>query len=159
MKMILSRCARRTFKQLVQGKSPRLILGGIRLRRGAAAVEMAIVSPILFVIVLAGIQFGGMMTVQNVLTAAAREGCRVGSFYDTSSSQAVITAVRDRLSLGGVDPDLITIVVSPTTLGGLATGAEVSVKVTGLASELAFLWPPGLGSDPTLSATITYHRE
>ena len=134
-------------------------LRGIRLRRGATSVEFAIVSPILFLFVMASFQFGGMMMVQNVLTAAAREGGRVASFSSTSSSQTVVTAVQDRLSLGGVDPDLIAIVVSPTTLSDLAKGAEVSVTVSGQTSQLAFLWPDDMASDHTLSTTITYNRE
>lgn len=128
-------------------------------RRGATAVEFALVAPVLFFLVLGMFQFGGLMMVQNVLTAAAREGTRVAALSTTTSSGPVIAAVEDRLSRGGVDPNLITIAVDPSSFSGLSQGDEVRVTVSGQTSQLAFLWPSSMPVDPLLIAEMTYNRE
>ncbi|MFO0839700.1 MAG: TadE/TadG family type IV pilus assembly protein [Phycisphaerae bacterium] len=51
---------------------------GKKQRRGAAVVEMAIVSPLLFALLFGIIEFGWLFTVQNTLLNAAREGARTG---------------------------------------------------------------------------------
>ena len=108
---------------------------------------------------MAVFQLGGLMMVHNVLTAAAREGSRLASLSNTSSSATVITAVQERLLMGGVDPDLVTVSVSPSSLDSLTTGAEVTVTVSGQTSQLVFFWPDHLPSNLTMSAGVTYNRE
>lgn len=51
---------------------------GTRMRRGAAAVELAVVSPLLFAMLFGIIEFGWLFAVQNTLVNAAREGARLG---------------------------------------------------------------------------------
>jgi hypothetical protein len=51
----------------------------IASRRGAVAVEFAIVAPVLLAIVLATIQVGRAFEMQNLLEVAAREGARFAS--------------------------------------------------------------------------------
>ena len=130
-----------------------------RRRRGATSVEFAVVAPILFLLVLAVFQFGDLMLTQNVLTAAAREATRVAALSSTTSSATAIAAAEDRLQRGAVDPELITIAVTPSNLDGLPTGTEVRVTVSGLTSQLAWLWPNQMPVNPTLSAQMTYNRE
>ncbi len=131
----------------------------VRKRRAATVAEFTVVAPVLFLIVMAVFQFGGLMMAQNVMTAAAREGSRVGALPGTSSSVAVITAVKDRLRLGGVDPDLVTVVVSPSTLDGLARGTEVRVTLAAPISQVAFFWPEWMTPNHNLSTEMTFHRE
>jgi Flp pilus assembly protein TadG len=129
-----------------------------RQRRGASLVEFAIVAPIVFFVCLALVQFAGLLMSQNVLTAAAREGGRVASLPSTTSNATVIAAVEQRLSRGGIDPDLVNVVVSPTTFTGLKMGDDVSVTVSAQVSDMGWIWavaPP----DAHLSAEITYDRE
>jgi Flp pilus assembly protein TadG len=54
-------------------------LGSGQSESGAAAVEMALVLPILLVVVLGIIEFGFVFNAQISLTQAVREGVRVGS--------------------------------------------------------------------------------
>ena len=44
--------------------------------RGAAAVEFAIIFPVLFLIICGIIEFGRIMAYKNLITSAAREGAR-----------------------------------------------------------------------------------
>jgi Flp pilus assembly protein TadG len=47
-------------------------------RRGAAVVEMAVVTPFLLLLLLGTIQFGYLFMYQETLTNAAREAARIG---------------------------------------------------------------------------------
>ena len=49
-----------------------------RWRRAAAAVEMAVVTPLLLAVLFGIIEFGWLFTVQHTLVNAAREGARTG---------------------------------------------------------------------------------
>ena len=44
---------------------------------GATAVEFAVVSPILFLMIFGMIEYGRMIMVQQILTSATREGARM----------------------------------------------------------------------------------
>lgn len=50
--------------------------------RGAAAVEFGLLLPLILLIVLGIIDFGGMLHAQITLTQAAREGARVAALQD-----------------------------------------------------------------------------
>jgi Flp pilus assembly protein TadG len=63
-------------------------------RRGAAAVEMAIVLPLFMMIVMGIIEFGRAMMVGQLVTNAARHGSRL-SIVDGSTNATVETAVKD----------------------------------------------------------------
>lgn len=56
------------------------------VRRGAAVVEMAVVMPLLLAILCGTMHFGYMFMVQNTLTNATREACRVGVLQGSTVS-------------------------------------------------------------------------
>jgi Flp pilus assembly protein TadG len=66
-------------------------------RSGAAMVEMALVLPIFFMVVLGIIEFGRGMMVANLVTNAAREGARLGVLDGTSNAD-VRTAIQNFLT-------------------------------------------------------------
>ena len=132
----------------------------LRRRNGAATVEFALVVPIIFFIVLASIQFTGLIMSQNVMTAAAREGGRVASMPSTVSTGTVVAAVQDRLSRGGVNSTLVTVnVVTQTPWVELDTGDEVSVSVSGAMSDMSLFGSVSIIPNTSMSAEITYQRE
>lgn len=65
-----------------------------RDERGAAAVEFALVLPLLLTLVFGVIDFGRALFAFNYLTAAVREGGRFAAVQATTSSEA---AVRSRM--------------------------------------------------------------
>jgi len=71
-----------------------MILRKRRCDRGAAAVEFALVLPVLLLLVLGAIDWGYFFFVQQVVTNAAREAARVGSLtpYDPANVAADATA-------------------------------------------------------------------
>src|SRR5947209_5457878 len=70
-------------------------------RWGAAAVEFAIVAPILVSLVLALIEFGRVLMVEQILTNAAREGCRT-AVLEGSTTTDVNTTVSSYLAGSGI---------------------------------------------------------
>jgi Flp pilus assembly protein TadG len=98
----------------------------LRADRGAAAVEMAIVIPVLLMILFGIIDFGRMYNAQVTLTDAAREGARAAAAGDSADNrvQAVTT---------GMNPKVTTDAVSYTDSANrtvTACGADVTAKVT-----------------------------
>ena len=127
-------------------------------RRGASTVEFAVVAPVVFLVLLALIQFAGLLMSQNVLTAAAREGGRVASLPGTVSSQTVVDAVEDHLRRGGLEPNLFTVNVNPATLTSVNTGDELRVSVAAPIRDMGWLWAIA-APNGNLSAEITCERE
>ncbi|WP_314036194.1 pilus assembly protein [Dietzia sp. CH92] len=96
--------------------------------RGAAAVEFALVLPILLLLVIGILEFGRAYHVQTTLSNAARDGVRVMALQDSASAaiQAAKTSA-EPLDLAGA-----RILVEPTdgcTAPGIATGlATVTIE-------------------------------
>ncbi len=57
------------------------------LQRAAAAVELAVVSPLLFAMLFGIIEFGWLFAVQNTLVNAAREGARLGILQGVTADE------------------------------------------------------------------------
>ena len=55
-------------------------------RRGAAAVEFAVVAPVFFILIFGMIEFGRMVMVQQVITNASREGARLSVLDGTTAT-------------------------------------------------------------------------
>lgn len=93
-----------------------------RGRRGAAAVETALVLPVLIAMVLGIIEFGWMISVKNSLVHAAREGAREGALQSATVADAQARTT-DELTAWGLQ-DKATIAVVD------ASDADPFVRVT-----------------------------
>ena len=87
-------------------------------RRGAVAVEFAIVAPILVSIVFGMIELGRAFEMQNLLEVAAREGARFASMDrdgmlepDESATAKLIDDVKNFLASNGIPRDDIAVEV------------------------------------------------
>jgi Flp pilus assembly protein TadG len=87
--------------------------------RGASAVEFALLSPLLMLILFGTIEFGMVMYSREVLTNASREGARAGIIQQTPKpTQGQIEAVvTNYLTNTGINPANVT--VSVTGAGGV----------------------------------------
>jgi Flp pilus assembly protein TadG len=86
-------------------------------RRGAAIVEMALVLPIFFMVVLGIVEFGRAMMVSQMVTNAAREATRL-AIIDGSTNTSVTTWVEeflgDSINVEASDVTVtITVVAAP----------------------------------------------
>lgn len=87
--------------------------------RGAAAVELALVSIPLVMLVLATIDFARAMFVYDQLAKAARDGARYLTFFDPTIAAEYPTAMaKNRMLYGKANPPYGT----PTIVPGLTTG-------------------------------------
>ncbi len=104
----------------------------IKCQKGAAAVEFAIIAPLLFTITFGIIEFGLLFYDKQVITNASREGARYGILWNpTRPTNAEIEA---RVALYTAN-NLVTFgtPVSPTTTisrSGNDPGDAISVTVT-----------------------------
>lgn len=128
-----------------------------RNRRGASAVEFAVIAPIFFMLILGMIEFGRAIMVQQVLTNASREGARF-AVLDGSTGGEVKTIVDDYLKSTRISGANITITPSDPNSAGY--GEPVTVVVSIPFGEVSWLPSPWfLGKDRNLSATTVMRRE
>ena len=76
-------------------------------RRGVAAVEAAVVLPVIFLLMFGFIEVGYYTNSAHVVHNAARQGARAAARLENSNA-AVQAAVIDRLS-NSVDPNAVTV--------------------------------------------------
>ncbi len=110
--------------------------------RGAAAVEFAIVLPVLVLLVFGIIQWSIYFNRLQGLQAAAREGARVAALPQSTQSdiRAKVTSALDGVLPSGTTP---TITVSPSSGNPCdlqSAGARVTVTVTTTSQLDIPLW-------------------
>jgi Flp pilus assembly protein TadG len=100
---------------------PRTARRSVRGEEGAAAVEAAIVLPLILLVLFGIIDFGRALQQQALLTAAVREGARTAALNGTSA--AVTAKVQ---SVAGTDATVATTLCA----GGSSVTADASVTAT-----------------------------
>jgi Flp pilus assembly protein TadG len=101
-------------------------------RDGAAAVEFALVAPLLFLcIVLPMFEFGRGLMVSELATNAARDGARIG-ILPGSTNTTVTSAINANLSAQGITGATTTITVNGASadVSTAAQGTPITVKVS-----------------------------
>jgi Flp pilus assembly protein TadG len=125
-------------------------------RRGASAVEFAIVAPIFFMVVLGIIEFGRMSMVQQIITNAAREGARVG-VLDGSTFDSVNTKVQQYLSAAAIKGAKVTVNPNPPSSAGFDQPVSVTVAIP--FNDVSWLPSPFFLKKTTLTANAVMRRE
>jgi Flp pilus assembly protein TadG len=144
----------------LERSAPRVNLASSRKpnrRHAAAAVEFAIVAPLLVLLVLGMIEFGRMLMVQQNLTNGAREGARKAILPGATDSQ-VQTVIDDYMK--GVDISGHTRTITPTT-NSAASGTTIKVTVSVKYKDVSWLPLGAIGflKDATLSASVQMRKE
>lgn len=114
--------------------------------RGAAAVEFALVLPILLLLVFGIVEFGRLYNIQTSITAAAREGARVMALDNTLQSARTATE-------SAAQPYSLTdaqISVSPDSC---PTPNDADINVTVTVSYPVSLLTGWFGASVTLTGT------
>lgn len=125
-------------------------------RRGAAAVEFAVIAPVFILLVFGMVEFGRMVMVQQVLTNASREGAR-RAVLDGATSSEVTTTVNDYLQNSTVQGATVTISPNPPNNAGF--GEPVTVTISVPFSSVSWLPTPMYLGQKTLSASTVMRRE
>lgn len=142
-------------------------LAPFRDRRGAAAAEMALVTPLLAVILIGSVELGNFFYNEHILVKAVRDGARFAarqgfSNYATCSSEPTGTVGADTRALvrtslmasgsdrlAGMDDAQITIDTRCVTT---AVGLDSTETMTGIYDELSLAGVPIV----TVTATVPY---
>lgn len=122
-------------------------------RHGAVVVELALTFPILFLFLVAQIEFSRANMVRHALVTASFQGCRAGIVLGTTAMD-VEEATRETLESVGLTDYSVTIVpqvITPAT-------AEVSVEVSAPIDGNSWIAPLFLGGT-VLKHKMTMERE
>lgn len=98
------------FRSRTRGVTPRSRWAA----RVTAAVEMAVVTPLLLTMLFGIIEFGWLFTVRSSMVNAAREGARLGALPGTSESE-IVTRVQSLLEPMNIDDNATVNVTMPTS--------------------------------------------
>lgn len=117
----------------------RSLVQRLRERRGAAAVEFAIVFPLLAILAFGAIDFGRAFFLRNSLITAAREGARAGAVLQTlcTGQGAAATTMRNAARAAFSDPGSLTdgymtTSISPSGLNACVIGpTTVRLNIVG----------------------------
>ena len=124
-------------------------------RRGAAVVEMAVVMPLLLLLMFGTIQFGYVFMVQETLTNAAREACRVGVLQGSTTNDIQQRFV-EAIAPTGLDLGDATLVIEEAT--PLNPVVTVRVQVPFEKVNLFGNWL-GLNTDRTIGSVCSMRKE
>jgi Flp pilus assembly protein TadG len=124
-------------------------------RRGAAAVEFAIVLPVFVILVFGMIEYGRMVMVQQVITNASREGAR-SAVLDGATTSSVQSAVGTYLTNAQISGGSTAVNPSPSSA---ASGDPITVTVSIPFTAVSWLPSPMYLGGKTLSASTTMRRE
>jgi Flp pilus assembly protein TadG len=124
--------------------------------------EFGFVAPVFFTLILGIVELGRGCMVQELLTEAARRGCRAGVIEGTSSTQ-ITTAVTNYLSGLGINGDSVGIVVNDAPVNTVDTQnmpayTEITVTVSIPVSDCTWM-PVSFFLSGTISGQFTMRRE
>jgi Flp pilus assembly protein TadG len=129
-----------------------------RTRRAFETVEFALILPLLMTLGLGGIEFSRALSVQQVLTNAAREGARE-AVLPASSVSEVEGVVAENLKIGRIDATAVDVTITPASLNGLKSGNRITVGVRVPYSKVSWLPVPRYLGNAFLGSECTMRHE
>ena len=136
-------------------------------RQGVAAVEFALVAPVLCVTFLGMIEVGRAIQVQQALCNAVREGCRgfadnsctLSSGYTVGTSTYAQYLVTDSLNNTNMNINTANLSVTATTSTVTVSGVTMTLAtVTATLPYSAVAYLPGFIINRNLTATVTMKK-
>lgn len=133
----------------------------LKRRRGSSAVEFALVAPTMFLMVLGIIELGRGLMVAQLLTHAAREGCRqaVTGNYTSAQIQTNVTNALTGLGIGGGS---VSVAVNDNTGTALTSatpsGSEITVSASVPVGQVTWV-PGGVFLKNNLTGEFTMRKE
>src|SRR4051795_5791698 len=134
----------------------------MRLRRdtkrskGASAVELAVVTPLIVALIMGQLEASRLGMVAQLLTTAAREGCRVAVVpgHTQSDVQSRIDSV-----LSGSGVSVGTVTPSPSTWQTAPMGTAITISLSIPYSKVSWLGTPFFLGNANVSASATMSSE
>jgi len=123
---------------MIDRKQPNVSLNRRKRRRGTAAVEFAVIAPLMMLFTFGLVEIGRLMMVKSQAVQATREGARL-AVVPTASSDSVINKVNETLQILSIYG--ATIELEPGALSAAAPGSFVKVRVR--IDPKSITWVPG----------------
>ncbi len=127
------------------------------VRHGTATVEFAVVATFLMTLTLGTIEITRAIQVKNVLSDAARSGCRLGS-QPGYTSQQVTDNVNAVLTNNGITTTLATVTIlvngSSKDISKASKGDQISVKVAVTIANISWNTPLFFANSEVESETV-----
>lgn len=133
------------------------------VRRGTAAVEMAVVATFILCPLTYGmIEMSRAVQVKEALTKVARSGGAV-AIRPGADNASVLSAINAALTSYEISPQLATITLkvngSPANVSTAAQGDQISVSVSVPAASVNFMLPMFLSDASVTSGTLIMMRQ
>ncbi len=128
--------------------------------RGVAAVELAVVAPLVVLIFLAIVEFGSLLFVRQAMILSARSGARQLAIQGASQEEA-ITIAQNSLATTGVSGATVTAQNAFAGSGDDAAAREIWVQID-LPAQNAMLLGDSLGlfsPGDNLSVRASFRKE
>lgn len=133
--------------------------GRRRGRLGASAVEMAVVAPVFVSLVMGQIETSRLGMVSQLLTTAAREGCRV-AVIDGNTQADVQNRVAAVLNGSGIPVGTVTPTCPPPYAWDSApAGTPITVSLSVPYTKVSWLGTPFFLANATVRASATLSSE
>lgn len=132
----------------------------LQLRRAAAAVEFAMVSPLLFLLIFGAIDCGRAMMGLDLMANSSRTGARVGALPG-SSNDDITAAVNSQLSNGSISGATVTVTVNGQSYDASTAqkGDQVQVDVSVPSDNISWLPSSMFFGGKTLTRSTVMRRE
>jgi Flp pilus assembly protein TadG len=146
----------------------RQLLRGGRGEDGAAAVEFALILPLLVLLVLGAMDFGHRLYLQHIITNASREGARYAAKYTGTVAAPTSTQVSNYVKLPAPNLNyngfnLSNLTVSATYAGTfpnkIATVTVTAQKHWWVLGSFRFFGFPGFTNPKTITASTAMNVE
>ena len=108
-------------------------------RRGAAAVEFAVIAPMMIMLTFGLVEVGRIMLVKQTAVHASREGARI-AVRPTADDNDVVQRVTEELNIMALSDAVIE--TEPASLADAAPGSTVTVRVRINLTDIS--WIPGV---------------
>lgn len=122
--------------------------------QGAAAVEFALILPLLLLFLFGIVQFGFLFSVYNTMVHAAREGAR-GMAVEQLTETEGEALTRQRLSAYGLPFTVVTDAPDPA----IPTDLDVTVAVSVSMADAMFVDVLGLAEGRNMGTQVVMRRE
>jgi Flp pilus assembly protein TadG len=113
-----------------------------RRRRGVSVTEFAVISPVLFLVLLGIMEIGRGLMVVHLLNDASMAGCRVG-IIEGKSTANIKSVVVAALTSTGVSGDTVTVQVNDGSSDASSAGVGDEITVIAQVPISSISWVPG----------------
>ena len=131
--------------------------------RGLAAVEVALVFPLLLLLTLGGIRYGWLFLKAQQITNAARHGARIAILPGVTVNDDVLPAIQSLMESAGINSGDYSVTISPADFPSAAAGDTVTIQVTVPCANIDIMHVPLFTNlEPAnwnLGASVTMAKE